>query len=65
MFERVAHVPGLRHNHFISAKTLAKTLDALMRIYQAAAVIQPRHGSKSLIFKTLRRDDDPFEIKTR
>ena len=64
--ERVAHVPGLGHPNLISAKALAKTLDAPMRVYPAAAVIQPRHGGgKSLISKTLRRDNGLFEIKDR
>ena len=63
--ERVAHVPELGHHNLISAKALAKTLDAPMRVYPAAAVTRPRHGGKSLTFKTLRRDNGLFEIKAR
>lgn len=35
MLESVVHVPGLRHYNLISIRTLAKTLDALIRIYPA------------------------------
>lgn len=61
----VAHVPGLGHRNLISAKALSETLDAPMRIYAAAAVIQPQHGGKSLIYINLWRDNGLFEIKAR
>ena len=63
--ERVVHMPGLGKHNLISAKALAKMLDAPMRVYPAAAVIQPRHGGKSLVFRTLRPGNGLFEIKAR
>lgn len=65
MVKRVAHVPGVGHHSRTSAKALAKTLDALMRIYPAAALTSARPSDKSLLSQTLPRDNSTLEIKAR
>lgn len=65
MLEGVAHVLGLGRHILMLAKTLTKKLDAPIHTYPAAATIRPRHGGKSVIFKTLRLDNRLFDIKPR
>ena len=65
VLERVAHVPNLGQKNLLSTKRLTQSYDAPMRIYPAAAVIRPRRGGKSLIFRPLRPENGLLEIRAR
>ena len=65
VLERVAHVPNLGQQNLLSTKRLTQSYDAPMRIYPAAAVIRPRRGGKSLIFRPLRPENGLLEIRAR
>ena len=65
ILELVAHVPNLGQQNLLSTKRLTQFYDAPMRIYPAAAVIRPRRGGKSLIFRPLRPENGLFEMRAR
>lgn len=46
MVERVAQVSDLGQHNLISAKALAKKLDASIQVHTTAAVIRPHYGGK-------------------
>ena len=63
--DRVAHVPKLGRHNLLSTKRLTTAFDAPMRVYPAAATIQPRFGRKTLGFRPLRPETGFLEIKAR
>ena len=63
--DHVAHVPNLGRHNLLSTKRLTTALDALMRVYPAAATIGPRFGRKTLVFRSLRPETGLLEIRAR
>ena len=64
--DRLTHVPKLGRHNLLSAKRLTTTaFDAPMRVYPAAATIQPHFVRKTLVFRSLRPETGLFEIKAR
>ena len=63
--DRVAHVPKLGRHNLLSTKQLRTALDALMRVYPAAAPIRPRFGRKMLVFHSLRPETGLLKTKAR
>lgn len=57
VLERVAHGANLVQHKPLSVKRLVQSLDALMRVYPAAAVIHPHRGGQTLIFWPLKPEN--------